>query len=177
MRIKIFAVALITNIFGNHCGKVYFGISVTNNSIDSVADNTIVYFDLFDLPSGLRGCHIHEFGDMTNGCESMGPHFNPLNGIHGNINQGGNHVGDLGNILVDKMGKCNIQLTINYLPIISSVALSIIGRGIVIHANVDDLGKAPYNSSKYTESIVNGNSGSRIACGIIVLCKPFIIDN
>ena len=30
-----------------------------------------------------HGLHIHESGDMSRGCESMGPHYNPFNVNHG----------------------------------------------------------------------------------------------
>lgn len=39
---------------------------------------------------------------------------------------------------------------------------SVIGRACVLHRNVDDLG-----DGTSPESSVNGNSGARIACGII----------
>ncbi|MCI17627.1 superoxide dismutase, partial [Trifolium medium] len=35
------------------------------------------------LAPGLHGFHIHALGDTTNGCNSTGPHFNPLKKDHG----------------------------------------------------------------------------------------------
>ena len=43
---------------------------------------------------------------------------------------------------------------------------SIIGRTMVIHADVDDLGKGGHELSKST-----GNAGGRLACGVIGLSK------
>ena len=43
---------------------------------------------------------------------------------------------------------------------------NIIGRGLIIHENEDDLGLGPYDASK-----INGNSGKRIACAIIGISK------
>ena len=43
---------------------------------------------------------------------------------------------------------------------------SIIGRTMVIHADVDDLGKGGHELSKTT-----GNAGGRLACGVIGLSK------
>lgn len=46
-----------------------------------------------------------------------------------------------------------------------------IGRSIVVHANVDDLGRTNHPDSKTT-----GNAGSRLACGVIGLSAPFEFD-
>jgi Cu/Zn superoxide dismutase len=42
----------------------------------------------------------------------------------------------------------------------------IIGRGLIIHADEDDLGNGANEASK-----INGNSGKRIACAIIGISK------
>ena len=188
----------------------------------------------------LKGLHIHECGDVTDGCTSACDHYNPENTNHGSLYSKNRHYGDLGNIEIDKNGTCRIEikdipLDINY----------IVGRTLVLHASKDDLGEADkiYNNNplviskrildsldtdiyefctrvmdnhpllskelqeiithdlvklrknkkddellytvvhkcikfidtKCIESKKNGNSGSRIACGIIGYCKPKII--
>ena len=30
-----------------------------------------------------HGLHIHQYGEMTNGCKGMGPHYNPGGTLHG----------------------------------------------------------------------------------------------
>ncbi|VDM72463.1 unnamed protein product [Strongylus vulgaris] len=54
---------------------------------------------IYDLTPGYHGFHVHEIGDLGNGCLAAGPHFNPSNMTHGAPNDSVRHVGDLGNIL------------------------------------------------------------------------------
>ena len=43
-------------------------------------------------------------GDLSNGCASAGPHFNPFEMTHGAPTDVNRHVGDLGNIETDSKG-------------------------------------------------------------------------
>jgi len=36
-----------------------------------------------NLPEGLHGIHVHEYGDFSDGCTSAGGHYNPLRRTHG----------------------------------------------------------------------------------------------
>ncbi|XWV26782.1 Cu/Zn superoxide dismutase [Tupanvirus soda lake] len=123
-------------------------------------NKTVITLNLFNLPPGNHGFHIHEYADMREGCMSLGSHYNPFNGIHGALNQTGNHLGDLGNIYVNESGRCNYEIVVNYLPL--SGKFSVIGRSMVVHSGIDDLGSGHDDESKKT-----GNSGGRISCGII----------
>ncbi|XP_015609326.1 copper chaperone for superoxide dismutase [Cephus cinctus] len=111
------------------------------------------------LTPGAHGMHIHECGDISKGCESLGEHFNPYNTLHGGPDDepSKRHVGDLGNIEADNTGRATFRITDNILKV-----QDIIGRSLVITEGQDDLGKGNNVASK-----VDGNSGSRLACGIV----------
>ncbi|XP_021898292.1 superoxide dismutase [Cu-Zn] 2 [Carica papaya] len=114
------------------------------------------------LTPGNHGFHIHSFGDTTNGCNSTGPHFNPLNKNHGAPSDKERHAGDLGNIVAGPDGVAEVCLKDRLIPL--SGSHSIVGRAVVVHADPDDLGKGGHQLSKTT-----GNAGARIGCGIIGL--------
>lgn len=114
--------------------------------------------------NGLHGFHIHEAGDLTDKCESMCAHFNPYNKQHGGPGTKERHVGDLGNLKSDKNGNVNMRMSDNMIKLKGKA--NIIGRGLIIHADEDDLGYGINQSSK-----INGNAGKRIACAIIGISK------
>ncbi|KAL1413810.1 Superoxide dismutase [Cu-Zn] [Vanrija pseudolonga] len=107
-----------------------------------------------------RGFHIHEFGDNSNGCTSAGGHFNPHGKNHGGPTAADRHVGDLGNVKTDASGTANIKLQDAQISLIG--AYSILGRSVVVHAGVDDLGLGGH-----ADSLKTGNAGGRAACGVI----------
>lgn len=118
--------------------------------------------EITGLAEGKHGFHVHEFGDNTNGCISAGPHFNPNKKEHGAPDAEIRHVGDLGNIVADGSGSAKINITDSLISL--NGPNSIIGRTVVVHADVDDLGLGGHELSKTT-----GNAGGRIGCGVIGL--------
>ncbi|VDM50583.1 unnamed protein product [Toxocara canis] len=115
---------------------------------------------LRELTPGLHGFHVHDKGDIGNGCMAAGAHFNPTNKTHGGPTDIERHVGDLGNIQASESGIANLSMEDTVISLHGP--FSIVGRTIVVHERVDDLGRGNTEASKTT-----GDSGARIACGII----------
>ena len=107
----------------------------------------------------LHGFHIHESGDLREGCKSCCAHYNPENTEHGDL--AGGHAGDLGNIKTDDQGNCKMSLKTDKFNVDD-----ILGRSIIIHEDKDDLGLGEFEDSKTT-----GHSGARIACSLIGISK------
>ena len=120
---------------------------------------TIIKGIIKGLTPGKHGFHIHEFGDLSDGCKSAGGHYNPDGVDHGSIQQG--HIGDLGNVVADQSGIARFQIKAERVDL-----SDVVGRAIVIHADEDDLGKGGDE-----ESLKTGNAGDRLGCGVIRLRK------
>lgn len=112
------------------------------------------------LPAGQHGWHIHTTGTCTApDFASAGAHFNPDSRQHGAQNPQGPHAGDLGNLTVAADGTLKTEVTNKAVTLESGKANSLFkegGTALVIHAMVDDEKTDP-----------SGNSGGRIACGVV----------
>lgn len=127
------------------------------------ADN-IVHVDaqLIALPPGPHAIHFHSTG-KCDGTESTpftsaGAHFNPLGRSHGLDNPAGPHAGDAPNFSVGSTGAAHVSFTTDRVTLTSG-STSLFdsdGSSIVIHASADDQTSQP-----------SGNSGARIACGVV----------
>jgi Cu-Zn family superoxide dismutase len=106
-----------------------------------------------------HGFHIHETGDLREGCKSCCAHYNPSGVAHAGLD--GGHAGDLGNIKTDENGECNMSIKTD-----KFIVDEILGRSIIIHQDEDDLGLGTFDDSKTT-----GHSGTRIACAVIGISK------
>ncbi|TKY48579.1 Superoxide dismutase of Cu-Zn [Spatholobus suberectus] len=123
---------------------------------------TTVNVRVSGLTPGPHGFHLHEYGDVTNGCISTGPHFNPNKLTHGAPEDKIRHAGDLGNIVANSDGVAEATIVDNQIPLIGPN--SVIGRALVVHELEDDLGKGGKELSLST-----GNAGGRLACGVVGL--------
>ena len=107
-------------------------------------------------PNQEHGFHIHEVGDCSSGDGmSTKGHFNPSGKPHGNPSAGDHHAGDLPALKADKGGRAKLDAT-STASRLAPGPTSIMGRGLIIHADPDDYKTQP-----------TGNAGARIACGVI----------
>lgn len=107
-------------------------------------------------PGGKHGFHIHEFGDCSSSdASSAGAHYNPTKHKHGGPEDADRHEGDLGNLEADSQGHATYERLDKVITL--NGPNSILGKSVVIHADEDDFKTQP-----------TGNSGKRIACGLIM---------
>jgi superoxide dismutase, Cu-Zn family len=114
---------------------------------------------LSGLPAGTHAIHIHTVGKCDPpGFTTAGGHFNPDNKQHGMKNPNGAHNGDLPNFDVAADGTANVSLLAAHVTLREgpNSLFHDGGTALVIHANADDYMTDP-----------SGNSGARIACGVI----------
>lgn len=107
-------------------------------------------------PNSEHGFHIHEAGDCSSGDGmSAQGHFNPLGKPHGSPASAEHHAGDLPALKSDKNGVAKLDTVVGGITVAPGPT-SIVGRGLIVHADPDDFKTQP-----------NGNSGARLACGVI----------
>ncbi|XP_027175171.1 superoxide dismutase [Cu-Zn] 2-like isoform X3 [Coffea eugenioides] len=93
---------------------------------------TLVKGRITGLTPGLHGFHIHALGDTTNGCNSTGPHFNPLKKDHGAPSDQNRHAGDLGNIIAGADGVAEISIKDIQVDMNLAGLLEMLVRGLVV---------------------------------------------
>jgi len=117
------------------------------------------------LPEGKHGVHVHAVGKCDGPAfETAGGHFNPAAKVHGTLSTNGPHAGDLGSIEVKKDGTGLLSMVTPHLSLSPGASSNIAASGglaIVVHAQEDDEKTDP-----------SGNSGGRIACGVIKVLPP-----
>lgn len=128
-------------------------------TFDRAGEGVHIVAHLMGLAPGEHGLHIHQYGDCSApDATSAGDHFAMPNQAHGAPTDKMRHAGDLGNITVAADSTATLEMTDTMVAL--SGANSVIGRAVVVHARPDDLKTPP-----------GGNSGPRIACGVIGLAS------
>lgn len=108
-------------------------------------------------PAAEHGFHVHEKGDCTApDATSAGGHFNPDGQPHGHPQRGKHHAGDMPMLKADANGTATINHETDRLTLAAGPN-GVVGRAVVVHRDVDDFKSQPA-----------GNSGPRIACGVVV---------
>ncbi len=128
-------------------------------SFKPVGDKLLVEAYVTGLTPGEHGFHVHEGGDCS-ALDASGAkgHFNPAgmpHGHHHRMHYTQRHAGDLPNLVADASGQAYYRAEVTGLRVDGS-ALGLIGRSVIVHADADDYQSQPA-----------GNSGRRIACGVI----------
>merc|ERR1711935_704256 len=95
--------------------------------------------DIKGLTPGQHGFHIHQYGNLIEGCKTAGPHYNPFNKTHGGPGKEERHVGDLGNVIAGEDGVANFEIVDDQIKLFGEH--NVIGRSFVVHADEDDLGE------------------------------------
>lgn len=107
-------------------------------------------------PNSEHGFHVHEKGDCSSAdATSAGGHFNPDGKAHGMPGSSAHHAGDMPNIKADGAGNASYSAKLNGFAV-NTGSNGIVGKSVVIHRDPDDYKSQPA-----------GNSGPRIACGLI----------
>jgi Cu-Zn family superoxide dismutase len=149
----------VANIKGGPLAPNIRGIVIFSD----VPGGTEVYVEVIGLPEyrpassgrqpiGPHGFHIHEFGncrvgDSEDPFKDAGGHWNPTRQPHGN------HAGDFP-VLFSNNGYARMTFFTNKFRV-----WDVVGCSVIIHESPDDYRSQPA-----------GNSGRRLACGIIRYC-------
>lgn len=106
-------------------------------------------------PGSVHGFHVHEKNECKGpDFKSAGGHLNPAHTPHSGPAASMNHLGDLGNLVANAKGVARTEVLI---PTDEAKDMNVfLGKAIIIHEKADDLATQP-----------TGDSGDRLACGII----------
>lgn len=113
------------------------------------------------LTPGVHGMHIHATGECTHADHftKAGSHLGSKDETHGLLSPHP-HAGDLPNIIAAKDGTAEAEIFTTWVSLNGQGGLPALrdkdGAALIIHAKADDYATQP-----------TGNSGDRIACGVI----------
>lgn len=170
MRRHLLSLAIVAAVATVACGSMRSGgpkavaalQPTTGNTANGSAwfsqegDQVLVKVKLSGLkPNQEHGFHAHEKGDCSSGDGmSTGGHFNPTGKPHG-PQAGDHHAGDMPALKSDANGNVDTSFRLRGVTL-GSGPTDLVGKGLIVHAAPDDYTTQP-----------TGNSGARIACGVI----------
>lgn len=111
--------------------------------------------NVYNLTPGKHAIHIHEFADCSSADgKSAGGHWNPAGSDHGKWGAEHFHMGDIGNLEAGKDGHARLVFSTDKWCLgCTDSSKNLFGKGIIIHAGVDDFVSQP-----------TGNAGGRVGC-------------
>lgn len=127
-------------------------------TITAVDDGVRISGELGGLGrNATHAIHVHDHGDCSAADgSSAGGHFNPTATAHGRAGSGPHHLGDMDNLVANAQGVARVDLRLTGVTLGSGTPNDILGRALIVHAGPDDYASQP-----------SGNSGARVACGVI----------
>jgi len=115
------------------------------------------------LPPGFHGFHIHTVGvcDPATAFESAGGHLNAGGQQHDD------HAGDLPSLYVNADGTGMLSILTDRFTVAALIAGD--GSALIVHADADNFAHIPprYAPAPDAMTLATGDSGGRIACGVI----------
>jgi len=135
------------------------GKSVGTAVLSAAPHGTKIKLNVHNLSAGEHAIHVHQTAKCDGpDFKTAGAHFNPDGKKHGLDNPEGPHAGDIPNFTADAKGKSKATVIAPNVTLADDSHSVFTGGGtaLVIHAKPDDNKTDP-----------SGNSGDRIACGVI----------
>jgi superoxide dismutase, Cu-Zn family len=144
------ATAIIKNREGAEIGRA---------TLLTVTSGVQISGSLAGVGGGTHAIHVHTLGSCSPDFGAAGAHWNPDGKQHGLRNPLGPHGGDMPNLAVPANGSVTFDIIVPNATLRggSRAMLDADGASLVVHAFADDYFTDP-----------SGNSGDRIACGVIV---------
>jgi len=136
-----------------------YSVGVADFVEGDLTSGVVIHVRAWGLTPGRHGMHIYALGSCEKpDFETAGGHFNPFGRKHGLKNPEGPHAGDLPNLTVGPDGRADMTVTNRLVTLRpgKNTLLGTSGTSLMIHADPDDEVTDPA-----------GNSGPRIACGVI----------
>ena len=131
--------------------------------LTETAAGLLLSVKLKGLPPGPHGFHAYEVGKCEGDFSSAGAIYNPLGAKHGLLAEDGPMAGDLPNLIVPANGEIEVELLSPFLALTKQGDEALLdgdGATLVIRERADDYRTDP-----------EGDSGGRIACGVIATVK------